>query len=503
MRIRFHSISALLLTGCVMLCLHALPADAQSAMTAAHTPLQRATMKASPKNAPPLHGAYRFERAHWVYVHLAGTPHQIGVEHGYLLTPEIEQTLAAVKLSNTHSTKRNWEFFRATAKNIYWPHIETEYRQELQGIADGLRAHGVNDIDVWDIVALNAFIETPEYYVPWLESQHGGSLPAPKAPGNCSAFVATGDWTADHKPVIAHNNWTDFLTGEHWNVIYDIAPAHGYRLLMDGVPGKLDSGDDFGVNAAGIAITETTITQFHGFDPNGVPEFVRARKAMQYAASIDDFERIMLDGNNGGYANDWLVADYAHNEVARLELGLKVHRLWRTKNGYYVGSNFASDPKLIAEETTFNPKDRASSMNARHVRWDELMAQYKGRIDTVLAEKFLADHYDAYTKREGADERTLCGHVDTSAHGVPEWDYPPYTPGGSVNAKTMDSAMAAKMSFLARTGRPCGEDFLAKPFLAKHSQFAWQAPLLGDMDGNPWAKFATGDHAGTGEAGGN
>jgi hypothetical protein len=52
---------------------------------------------------------------------------------------------------------------------------------------------------------------------------------------------------------------------------------------MDGQPGLIHSADDFGVNAAGIAITETTISGFSGFDPNGIPEFVRARKAMQYA----------------------------------------------------------------------------------------------------------------------------------------------------------------------------------------------------------------------------
>ena len=78
-------------------------------------------------------------------------------------------------------------------------------------------------------------------------------------------------------------------------------------MLMDGFPGVITSDDDFVVNSAGLMITETTISNFHGWDPNGKPEFVRARKAMQYAGSIDDYVKIMLDGNNGGYANDWLL----------------------------------------------------------------------------------------------------------------------------------------------------------------------------------------------------
>src|SRR5205085_7964476 len=86
------------------------------------------------------------------------------------------------------------------------------------------------------------------------------------------------------------------------------------------LPGLTHSGDDFGVTSTGIIITETTISNFNGFDPNGIPEFVRARKAMQYSASIDDYARIMKEGNNGGYANNWLVADRKTNEIASLEL---------------------------------------------------------------------------------------------------------------------------------------------------------------------------------------
>src|SRR5208282_2250852 len=246
-----------------------------------------------------LKGAYRFERGGWVYVHLEGAPGDIGYQHGFLLAPEIEEGFRVVQLKDVHRTKRDWDFYRATAQNVLWPHIDEEYQQELQGIADGLRARG-SSLDLWDVVALNAMEEVPDYYVPTLDRQQKrANAPDLKAPGNCSAFVATGSWTKDHKPVIAHSNWTDIATGKRWTIIFDIVPAHGYHMLMDGFPGIIVSDDDFGINSEGLMVTETTITGFSLFDPNGKPEFVRARKALQYASSIDDYVQIMLDSNNG------------------------------------------------------------------------------------------------------------------------------------------------------------------------------------------------------------
>lgn len=462
--------------------------------------LVAAMCAAQPQNAgsgasdPRLGKSYRFQQGGWTYVHLEGSPAEIGFEHGYLLASEIDDALEAIKLFDTHQTQRGWEFFRETAREKLWPHIDAEYQQELQGIADGVKAHGV-DLDVYDIVALNAFEEVPDYYVPWLnKKEKQAKAPKLAAPGNCSAFIATGAYTKDHQIVIAHNNWTSYLAGERWVIIFDIVPQNGQRILMDGFPGVITSDDDFGVNAAGIMITETTITQFEGWDPNGKPEFMRSRKALQYANSIDDYVRIIKEGNNGGYANDWLIGDRKTGEIAYLELGLKNTPLWRTKDGYFVSSNFARDAKLIKEETSgFDPNDRSSSMNARHARGDELIKEAKGKIDVEMAERFLSDHVDSFeSDKPQPDERSLCGHVDASSRGVKEWGWNAYNPGGAVQGKATDSKMAANMSFVARAGHPCGADFTAADFLERHPEFSWQKPLLRDMKAGPWTTFQAG-----------
>jgi len=149
---------------------------------------------------------------------------------------------------------------------------------------------------------------------------------------------------------------------------------------------------------------------------------------------------------------------------------------------------------LIKDETEgFDPNNLSSSPNARRVTWEKRMHEAKGRIDVAMAEQFMADHDDSFTGKNGADERTLCGHVDTVKSGIPEWDWGPYYPGGAVTGKVADSDMAAKLSLKARAGHPCGEDFIAAPFLAAHPEYNYLKPILKDMKAGPWTQFTAGE----------
>ncbi len=439
---------------------------------------------------PRLKNAFRRPSQNgWIFIYLQGSPRQIGFQHGFLLSPEIQNAFAAIKLELTHETNKDWAFFRDAAQNILWPHVEREYQEELQGIVEGLNAKKVA-VDIWDVVAMNAFLEMFTYagFVA-KQDKPGDPSELPVMAERCSAFVATGSYTKGGRVIIAHNTWTYYLDGRHWNIVYDIVPEKGHNILMDGIPGLIHSGDDFGMNSAGMLITETSISGYSGWNSDGIPEFVRARKAMQYSASIDDFDRIMKTGNNGGYANNWLVADRKNNEIASLELGLKNVTLLRSKDGFFCGANFPVNEKLIREETDFDPHDPGSSANARHVRWEELMVEYKGKIDVAAGQKFLADHWDTFEKKEAPSERTLCGHNDLSPRGMKGWQEP-FGPAGVAQAKIADARMAERMSFLGAIGHPCGIDFKAAAHLLLHSQFNWQKGLLQDIDSHPWTLFA-------------
>ena len=186
-----HTNRWLAITVTIAVCVAAVwlvvPQDSMRAnsQTASQSAVSPGTVKAVHNPAPDdprLLSAYRFERGGWIYVHLEGTPAEIGYQHGVLLAPEIADALNAYRIGATHQTKRNWEFFRKTSREVLWPHIEQEYREELQGIVDGLHAKGV-EADLEDVVALNAFMEVPGYYVPADHKTHAQNAPRLTSPG--------------------------------------------------------------------------------------------------------------------------------------------------------------------------------------------------------------------------------------------------------------------------------------------------------------------------------
>ncbi len=437
---------------------------------------------------PLLTGSRREDRAGWIYVRLQGTPSQIGYQHGYWLAPEIDQLIRVAKLEEQHNSGSAWQFYyaqhRRDAMRLFWPKVPSEYRRELIGIVRGVRSRGFG-YGIGDIV-YNAASEEQPYYYDWLRSMRKKGA---KGGGeHCSAFVATGSATWDGKIVMGHNCWSDYLSGEHNNIILDISPKRGHHILMDSFPGHIDSGDDFGINSSGIMLTETTISDFVGFDPKGVPEFVRMREAMQYSSSLSDVERWFVEGNNGGYANTWLIGDRKTNEIGQLELGLKNVIFSRTNDGFYTGCNCPLDPKLTAEECTKDPKKGSTNCSDRVLRWSQLMARDKGKIDAESGKRYLGDHVDVRRNKVEASFSSLCGHGETEAR-ADHTDHGAFVPDGAVQGKVVTSDLAGHMSFWARMGHPCGEPFLVGPFLKAHPKYAWQKPLLGDMPTQPWVKF--------------
>jgi hypothetical protein len=433
---------------------------------------------------------YRFDCNGWIYLHLEGGPYELGYQQGFLVAGELAEIKDMLAYTTYFNTGKEWSYFVEAAEQVFMPRAEGEYVEEIKGIADGAAAAGT-DITWQEVLAWNGYEELTGY---WWPGEQSGKFPPLQPPDNerCSAFIATGSWTEGGRVVMAHNSWTWFDQGQHFNVVADVQPVQGHRILMQCAPGWIDSGSDYFVTDAGLMGTETTIGGYSDYDPAGKAEFFRARKAMQYADGLDGFVELMQEGNNGGYANSWLLADSGTREIMRFEQGLKYQNIERTTDGYYAGFNTAIDPRIRNLETDSSYSDIRTAMGARQVRLAELMDTYKGAINVKAGETILADHYDIYLQRgDSPDARTVDGHyyLDDMAFWPARR---PYQPSGSVDGKVTDSELAAAMSFYGRFGNSCGMAFDASEYFAEHPQWDYLEGIIHDRPSQPWTCFETG-----------
>ena len=430
---------------------------------------------------------YRFDENGWVYIHIEGAPYERGFQHGYLVAPELKEILKSLRYLTYWETGMEWEFFVEAAQKLFVEYVDQEYMEEIRGIADGAKAAGV-DMTWQEVLAWNGYEELTGYWWPNVMEGVYEALDN----DHCSAFIATGSVTKGGKIVMAHTSWDAFEWGQFFNLILDIKPASGHRMFMQSVPGFIESMTDFFVTDAGLMGTETTIGGFSRYDPNEVPEFLRVRRAMQYADTLDQFVEFMKKQNNGGYANGWLLADVNTGEIMLFELGLKYFNIERKKDGYFIGFNAPQDPRIRNIECSGTGyTDIRTAMGARRVRLTELMQQHYGKVDIETGKKILADHYDVYLKINNPCSRTVEGHYELDPFAY--WQArEPFRPAGAVDGKVVDSDLAKDLSFWARWGSSSGMAFDAKNFLDEHIQWSYLEEYLNDRPSQPWTLFETG-----------
>ena len=458
---------------------------------------------------------YRTYKEGWNFVHIEGEPFARGEAYGRLMADEILGAVTEASRLLMLQTGLEWDFLISSELSILhrWKErlAEPPYREfleEMAGMVQGVRQTMPDSpLTVDDLILWNGYEELTGYWLPSVADKLYDSLSMQPMGGrtykrfhagandHCSAFIATGSYTADGRIVMAHNSFTPYENSNYMNVVTDIRPARGNSFIMQSSPGYIHSLSDFYETStgpqSGLMITETTIGGFKAYDCEGVPEFARIRYAVQYAGSLDEFAEMFWKNNNGGYANIWLAGDIGTNEIMRFEAGLKFYRTDKTKDGFYAGFNAPTDPRirnLECENSGF--ADIRRHQGARQVRIPQLMETYKGRIDNKIARKILADHYDVYLNKENPCSRSICAHyeLDDRAYMSQAGRPVPFQPRGAVDAVTADSANALELSLWVRWGSSCGMPFYADAFLEKNPQFEYLREFLKDRPSRPWIK---------------
>lgn len=395
--------------------------------------------------------AYRYPAAGWIYLHLEGQPYERGYQHGHLMVHEIPEYLE--RCAAVLGSKDHWDDYRTTANALFLRGFDREILEEMRGIADGASDAGAQwqdrRIDLLDIVVANTTVEMSTLSRAISATPTGLERFSFDAPpyadhrpdsvlDHCSAFAATGPATRDGKVVIGHVTWWPLTLAEQTNVLLDIKPASGHRMLIQSYPGGIESGTDWYQNDAGIVLTETTIDQTP-FNPQGTPVAFRARMAIQYSDSIDDVVRYLGTRNNGLYTNEWIMGDAKTNEIAIYDLGTSHTRLWRSsKNewfggtpGFYWGDNNSKDLSVRLEDYA-DPKGDPDYIpyvpEPRDLAWQQLYRKYRGQIDEQFG--FLAF-------------RTA-----------------PLVAASTMDAKVVTSDMASRLMVWAEIGRPNQTEWL-------------------------------------------
>ncbi len=393
------------------------------------------------------HGpAFRYEDKGWIFVHIEGKPYQRGFQYGTLLAEEIKVFIDKLAINdNSTDPASAWYQRRISTDAIFLRKFEEEYLTEMKGIADGAAKAGINvfnrPIDFLDVVSMNSAIDldymggalrvTPNPLTGKSFLANEDDLTIQDRLHKCSSFLANNSATKDKGIVFGQLFMWGGYTGYHWNVICDVIPSEGNRLVYQTFPGGIHSGADFYMNSAGIMIGETTVQQTP-FNPDGMPQSNRIRKAAQYAKSVDDVVKIMTTKNNGMYTNDWLIGDVKKNEIAILLLGTNKYKVWRSSKedwyndakDFYWSNNNNKDLE-VRKEYILNadnaPNDLVWRNANRDIAFWNVFQQDKGSIDHHWAAKI--------------------------------WNTSPLNRPHACDGKITTSEMAEQLVFLAHSGK--------------------------------------------------
>jgi hypothetical protein len=251
-------------------------------------------------------------------------------------------------------------------------------------------------------------------------------------PDRAACRTIAGPAAREGKMVIGHVSWWSQTLSEQTNVMLEIKPEKGHRMLIQSYPGGIESGTDWYQNDAGMVLTETTIDQTP-FNIHGTPVAFRARMAIQYGGNIDEVVKQLSTDNNGLYTNEWIIGDGKNNEIAMFELGTNHTKLWRSSKdewfggtpGFYWGDNNSKDLQVnleYAPDSQGAPRYLPYIPGPRDLAWMDMYQTYRGRID----EQF----------------------------GFKAFDGAPLVAASTIDAKIATADMANHMLVWAEFGRP-------------------------------------------------
>jgi hypothetical protein len=230
----------------------------------------------------------------FVLLHVNGSHYDMGYQHGYLLSDEImESYLLLLDWSESGGWYHDFYVWLWSELEDY---VSQDYKDELQGIADGSGMSFIN------ISICNIILE-------WI---------------HCSVAAAWGAATSDGKLIYMRSfdfplGWYDLL------IIRD--PDNGYASLEPGLTGMI--GGPGGINEKGVAVSvlvSYSWDEIKSTHADGTPIAFRNRMILDCASNIDEALEILNSNKTCGW--NFIVSDKDIGYAVEQNINMSYHGTW-------------------------------------------------------------------------------------------------------------------------------------------------------------------------------
>jgi tetratricopeptide (TPR) repeat protein len=388
------------------------------------------------------HDASLFKREGVNVLHLKGDSFEMAFQHGTLLKEEILVGAPRISAATLENKVRETlghkpllvrmvtnNYHRRYTEAILDYSLELAREQGLEHVLDELI--GMSESTGIDADELVRALFLPEVLMviakdtvedeKSVEVDRLGPLQTPITPmvGQCSDFMAWGDYTQDGSLVIGRN--TDYAVNGYYDrfptVIY-FEPNDKQRFMTIVSSGVHNTGL-VSLNEAGIFIGVHTIPA-NKVSTEGVPVFMIANRVMRNADSFDKAVEIFGAANtNGGWT--YSIASVKEKKYGTLEFHAEgVSLRAANDSGLHVQTNRFMTDKFAQDELFFN-KSVDFDSDARYARIEQMANEWKGTLDAKKAMAIMGDHTDPFSGQVRAFPNTVSVHTTvTSAVLEPE-----------------------------------------------------------------------------------
>ncbi|MFW6158375.1 MAG: C45 family autoproteolytic acyltransferase/hydrolase [Planctomycetota bacterium] len=274
-----------------------------------------------PKPDPPAREPRgRLERIQgYLVLHVAGSPEQMGEQHGRLLRPQIRKARTAL-ITDGYSGGRYERLIEGT--KVMEKHQPPADRRELRALAEAA------GIDHWDCVAMQLFGDVDRGQ-PW-------PWGADEAGVECTSFAAFGKATKTGELIAGRNmDYWDAGVTEYGAVLMHARPDDGYAFVTVTWAGIINGWTL--MNEKGLVTANNSA--YGGTNSlEGISTCFMLRKVAQHASGLEEAIALVRKGPRA-CGTSMLIADGDPPGAVVVEFDHRQVAVRRAKQGYVIADN--------------------------------------------------------------------------------------------------------------------------------------------------------------------